>query len=142
MLKQFWCAALLLCGCSALAAPPPVTLKVGIPSPIALPDQGKVELHVELVLTNPTAAAVTVTGSNRCVTHTWRVTDDQGNVVDDRSMCPMIYMPQEQMLAPGDWRSDDGIVVDAAKYTDGGHYVLHYTFWGVSADAAFTVTKR
>lgn len=141
MLGKLSGAVLLLACASALAAPPAVTLKVGMPPAVTLPAQGKVQLHVELVLTNKSSSPVTLTGSNACVTHTWRITDPAGQLVDDRSICPMIYMPQSHVLEPGEWRSDDTITVDSAKYRSGVRYTLHYRFWGVDGDAPFSATK-
>lgn len=141
MLKQLSMAVLLL-GASASATPPPdVTLKVLIPPTITLPRPIKTELHLELVLTNPGSTPVTLTGSNECVTHTWSITGSNGEVIDGRTICPMIYQLQSHTLMPGEWRSRASIVIDAAKYTSGDLYTLHYMFWGVRGDAAFSVTR-
>jgi len=142
MLKRLSCLALALTACSGAAPPPAVTLEIALASPVSLPASGRADVPVTLTLRNGSAAPVTLTGSNECVTHTWTVTDAAGQDVDGRTICPMIYMPRTHVLAPGEWRSNAVLTLDAGKYAAGGHYALHYRFWGVSADAAFSIEKH
>ena len=141
MLKPMACAALLFAAAGPAQAAP-VILTISVPSPMVMPTHGKIEARIGLTLTNTAAAPVELSASNKCAIGLWSASDAQGEEVDGRTICPMIYMPQSHTLPPGDWQSDAILAMDAAKFANGGHYKLHYRFWGVPADAVFTVRKR
>ena len=54
-------------------------------------------------------------------------------------ICPMIFMPVKLTLAPhASVMADKLVLLDGSKYKDGATYALHYSFWGVAAEARFT----
>jgi hypothetical protein len=98
-----------------------------------------VPVTAQLTLANTSASAVTLQRPNDCQSHVWTVSDASGNTVDDRAICPMIFIPVSLSIAAhGTFTGTETVTLTGTKYQDGGHYTLHYTFWGVKADAAFT----
>jgi hypothetical protein len=149
-------AIILLCGgvsgCAAGAqtpspsAPPPVTLTISFPTDVTInhmsANGGEQILPetAQLTLTNISPAAVTLQKANDCESHVWTVSDADGNTIDDRAICPMIFMPVNLPLAAhGTFTGTETVSLASAKYLNGAHYTLHYTFWGIKADASFTV---
>ena len=52
----------------------------------------------------------------------------------------MIFIPVKLSIAAhGTFTGTQTVVLAGTKYQDGGRYTLHYTFWGIEADAPFTV---
>jgi hypothetical protein len=149
-------AVVLLCamaaGCTAGAQTPPpttsspVTLTISFPSEVTInhmgSDRGEQILAetAQLTLTNNSTAAITLQKANECETHVWTVSDANGNTIDDRAICPMIFVPVNLPLAAhGTFTGTETVSLASAKYLNGGHYTLHYTFWGAKADAPFIV---
>ena len=94
---------------------------------------------IRLTLVNSSGKAVELKKANACESHVWTVADSTGQTIDDRAICPMIYMPVTQNIAPhGKLRARQRVTLDGSKYQDGGEYTLRYTFWGVAADVRFT----
>jgi hypothetical protein len=136
--------------CTA-AAPPPapdgtLTLTAQFPADVTINKMppvtpgAKTAETVKLTLTNSGAAPVTLQRPNDCQSHTWTVSDSSGQTIDDLSICPMIFMPVTLTIAAhGSSTGTEPVKIDNSKYQDGGHYTLHYAFWGISADAPFTV---
>ena len=94
---------------------------------------------VRLTLTNNSAASVTLHKANDCETRIWTVTDLSGQMIDDRAICPMIFMPVTRTIAPhASFTTAEEVALDGAKYRDGAQYTLHYTFWGIAAATTFT----
>ncbi|MGB8363530.1 MAG: hypothetical protein ACLQUZ_01260 [Rhizomicrobium sp.] len=94
---------------------------------------------IRLTLTNNSSASVTLHKANDCETRIWTVTDSSGQLIDDRAVCPMIFMPVTQTIAPhARFTATENVALDGTKYRDGAQYTLHYTFWGIAAAAAFT----
>jgi hypothetical protein len=125
--------------------PVPIVLTIGFPQRIAIgkpPPSGPApatNVKVQLKLTNNSDAPVTLNKANDCESHIWTVSDSAGVRIDDRDICPMIFMPvTETIPAHGTFGAAEIVMLDGAKYRDGGRYTLHYTFWGIAADAAFT----
>ncbi len=147
--RALFCAVAMAtaCGLAAQATAPGngVVLTVRFPHDVTIGKMpaagGRQEIAetIRLTLTNNSAASVTLQKGNECETHVWTVTDRAGQPVDDRAMCMMIYMPVTQTIAPhGSFAATESVALDGAKYQDGAQYTLHYTFWGIAADAPFT----
>jgi hypothetical protein len=145
-------AIILLCGgvsgCAADAQTPPapVVLTVSFPTDVTInhmsANGGEQILPetAQLTLTNTSPAAVTLQKANDCESHVWTVGDANGNTIDDRAICPMIFMPVNLPLAAhGTFTGTETVSLASAKYQNGAPYTLHYVFWGIKADAAFTV---
>jgi hypothetical protein len=141
-------ACMVLAGCAAGAQTPPtpeslVRLTMSFPADVTIiPSNAIVQTPprtVQLTLTNTSSLAVTLRRPNDCQTHIWTVSDASGNTIDDRAICPMIFMQVALPLAPhGTFSTAQMVPLAYNKYQDGGHYTLHYTFWGIKADAPFT----
>ncbi|MGD0145009.1 MAG: hypothetical protein ABSC92_17795 [Rhizomicrobium sp.] len=94
---------------------------------------------VQLTLANNSSVTVMLEEANDCITHFWTVTDADGNTIDDRAVCPTNFAPVQQPLAAhGTFTATEPVPLNSSKYRDGGHYTLHYTFWGVKGTAQFT----
>jgi hypothetical protein len=144
-------ACLVAAGCTAGAQTPQtppadaVTLSISFPADIKinriLPAGAEqtVPVTAQLALTNTSASAVTLQRPNDCQSHVWTVSDASGSTIDDRAICPMIFIPVRLSIAAhGTFTGTETVTLTGTKYRDGGHYTLHYTFWGAKADAAFT----
>jgi hypothetical protein len=118
-----------------------VTLTAKIAPVVVLPaGQDEVAVPVKLTLANASDRAVTLISSNRCEIRIWNVTDSKGTDVENHGICYMIYAPQSNTLAAGErQRATEKITLRAANYREGETYTLHYRFWGVPAEAKFTV---
>ncbi|MGC9954569.1 MAG: hypothetical protein ABSD21_09870 [Rhizomicrobium sp.] len=146
-------AALLALAPAALAAPgkPPadvatpggVKLAVKIASVVAVPaGQEDVTVPVTLTLTNVSYDGVALESSNRCQIRIWKVIDSKDAGVENHTICTMEYAPQSNTLAAGERQSEDeSITLHAAKYREGETYTLRYRFWGIFAEAKFTVKQ-
>jgi len=149
-------AVALLCavaaGCAASAQTPPpspppaVKLAISFPADVTInhmsANGGEQILPetAQLTLTNASSSAVTLQKANDCESHIWTVSDANGNMIDGRNICPMIFMPVNLPLAAhGTFAGTQTVSLASAKYLNGGLYTLHYTFWGIKADAPFTV---
>jgi hypothetical protein len=142
-------ACMVLAGCAAGAQTPPtpeslVTLTISFPADVTImPFNAIVQTPpqtAQLTLTNTSALSVTLRRPNDCQVHIWTVSDSAGNLIDDRAICPMIFMQVALPLAAhGTFKTAQILPLAYDKYRDGGHYTLHYTFWGIKADAPFTV---
>ncbi len=132
-------AALLALAPAALADP--VTLTVKIAPVVVLPaGQEDVTVPVTLTLANVSDRAVTLQASNTCEIHIWKVTDSSGTEVVNHGICPMIYQPQSDTLAPGQRQTaQESIALHAADYRAGETYTLNYRFWNIVAEAKFAV---
>jgi hypothetical protein len=94
----------------------------------------------QLALTNTSASPLVLQRPNDCQAHVWTVSDASGNTIDDRAICPMIFLPVKLNLAAhATFATSQTVALAYDKYRDGGHYVLHYTFWSFKADAPFTI---
>jgi hypothetical protein len=134
-----------LVACAAPAQSPPanpasaVTLAIQFPSDIALSAAQRAPQTIVLTLTNNSAGTVALERPNFCQAHTWTATGSSGQVVDGQSICPMIFIPVKQVLPPhAPFTATESLSMDGSKYKDGARYTLHYSFWGVNADAQFT----
>jgi hypothetical protein len=134
-----------IAACAAPAQPPPanpasdVTLAIQFPGDVNLSATQRTSQTIVLTLTNNSSSAVTLERPNLCQAHTWTATDSAGQVIDGQSICPMIFIPVKQALpAHAPFAATESMSMDGSKYKDGAHYTLHYSFWGVSADAEFT----
>ena len=136
-------AALLALAPAAWAAPAGVTLEAKVAPVIVMPaGEEDVTAPVTLTLANESDRAVTLRTSNRCQIQIWKVTDSTGGTVMNHGICPMIYQPQYNTLAAGERQTEDeSISLQAAKCREGETYTLHYRFWGVIAEAKFTVNR-
>jgi len=134
-------AALLALSPAALAAP--VTLTVKLAPVVVLPaGQENAAVPVTLTLANPSDQPANLKASNKCAVAIWSVTDSTGGEVTNHDICPMIYQPQTDTLAPGATQTEEkSISLRAADYREGETYTLHYRFWGVLADAPFAVKQ-
>jgi len=136
-------------GCAAGAQTPstqasPVTLTISFPAQVTImPVNAIVQTPpqmAQLALNNTSSSPLTLQRPNDCQAHVWTVSDESGNTIDDRAICPMIFMPVSLSLAAhGTFTTAQTVSLAYDKYRDGGHYMLHYTFWGLKADAPFTV---
>ena len=141
-------ACLALAGCAAGAQTPstppsPVTLTMSFPADVTImPLNAIVQTPpqmAQLALTNTSASPLVLQRPNDCQAHVWTVSDASGNTIDDRAICPMIFIPVRLSIAAhGTFTGTETVTLTGTKYQDGGHYTLHYTFWGAKADAAFT----
>ncbi len=142
-------ACLVAAGCAAGAQTPPtpataVTLTMSFPADVTvMPLNAIVETPpqmAQLALANTSSSPLVLQTSNDCQAHVWTVSDASGATIDDRAICPMIFMPVKLSLAAhGVFTTSQTVPLSYDKYRDGGHYMLHYTFWGLKADAPFTV---
>jgi hypothetical protein len=142
-------ACLGLAGCAAGAQTPPtpasaVTLTISFPADVTImPLNAIVQTPpqmAQLALANTSSSPLALRSPNDCQAHVWTVTDANGNTIDDRNICPMIFMQVTLRLAAhGTFTTSQTVPLAYDKYRDGGHYTLHYTFWGLKADAPFTV---
>jgi hypothetical protein len=127
--------------------PPQVHLTVGFPGDVHIDlmppvkNGGQVTIAAHLSLKNDSKTDTTLKASNDCETHTWTVTDKGGKVLDGHTICPMIFKPVSHPLPAGaNFDQDEDVTLNGKVYADGGAYVLHYRFWGVSGDAHFTTS--
>lgn len=140
-------ACIVATGCTAGAQTPPadaVNLAISIPTDIKLDRllaagaEQTVSVTAQLTLTNTSAEPVTLQRPNACQAHTWTASDSGGNTIDGRAICSMIFIPVKLSIpAHGTYTGTETVMLRGAKYRDGGHYTLHYTFWGVEVDAPF-----
>ncbi|MBI3677093.1 MAG: hypothetical protein HY243_10830 [Proteobacteria bacterium] len=120
-----------------------VTLGVKFPAEVTLnrqpvSDQRQTE-EATFTLTNTMNKDVTLEASNDCTSHTWYITDTGGQMVDDETMCPMIYEPVSRTLKPGESYSDTRqVTLIKVKYADGAKYTLHVSFWTIAGETTFT----
>ena len=137
-------AALLVLAPAAFAGPTGVISAVKIARVVSLPaGEENVTVPVTLTLINPTDHTETLQAPNRCAIHIWQVTDSTGAIMDDRSMCNMIFMPQTNALAPGERQSEEeSITLQTAQFHDGETYTLLYRYWNISAEAKFIVKRE
>jgi hypothetical protein len=142
-------ACLAVAGCAAVAqtlSTPAsvVTLTISFPAHVTIiPNNEIIRMPppiAQLELSNISASPVTLQRPNECQAHVWTVGDASGNTIDDGAICPMIFLPVKLSLAAhGAFKTAQMVSLAYDKYRDGGHYMLHYTFWGFKADAPFTV---
>jgi len=157
---KFWPSGIAVALCCGLAAactagaqpsqPPPVatsaiTLSVVFPADVtinrvaATGGEQFVPETAQLTLTNNSSSAVVLQKPNDCQSHVWTVSDAAGNTIDDRAICPMIFMPVRQPIdAHGTFTATQTVSLSASKYVNDGHYTLNYTFWGIKSAAPFT----
>jgi hypothetical protein len=133
-----------IAACAAPAQPPAnpasnVTLSIRFPSDVTLSATQRTPQTIVLTLTNNSSSDVTLERPNFCQAHTWTATDPAGAMIDGQTICPMIFIPVKQVVpAHAPFTATESMPMDGSKYKDGAHYTLHYSFWGVSADAQFT----
>lgn len=141
-------ACFVVAGCAARAQTPPadaVTLAISFPNDIRIDRmlsagaEQSVRTTAQLTLTNSSAMPVTLQRPNACHAHVWTVTDANGNTIDGRAICSMIFVPVKLSIAAhGTFTQAEAIILRGSRYQGGGHYTLHDTFWGVEGDAPFT----
>ena len=139
------CSFALASACTATAQPPMpsggVTLAVQFPGDVTIDRAGaqRTTETIRLVLTNSSSSAISLQRPNDCETRIWTVTDSMHQTIDDQAICPMIFLPVTLTIGPhAAFTATKLVMLDGSKYQDGARYALHYTFWGVAAESAFT----
>jgi len=133
--------AAMLAGAAASAAPAGVSLTATLPPVIYMTPSGPSVATVIVAVANTTGAPVRLTVPNSCGISLWNVTDSQGNDIEGRTICPMIYQPQSWSVPAAGRHDNVTIVFDGAKYRAGEIYTFHYRYWGLAADTIFKIAR-
>lgn len=143
MNKSLFVAALVACAAAASAeSPAGVSMTAKLPPLVYMTGSGPSIATAIMAVENKTGAVVPLTVPNSCGIALWSVTDPQGKVIEGHNICPMIYQPQIYNLPAAGRHDNLTIDFDGKDYRDGATYTLHLSYWGLTADAPFKVSKK
>ncbi len=140
-------AVLFAAGPAAADPPLGVGMGLGFPTPVQMfgggdPDPARTQdVTAEYEFTNLTNESVTLTANSDCEAHSWTATDASGTVVDHSGPCPQVVQPVTTVVVPG--KPADGqstVSLHVFSYKEGQTYTIHYTAFGLTSTANFTVS--
>jgi len=123
-----------------------VDAKLWVPSDVyvnlmpPIPDPVLVSVAAIAFLTNQSEAEATVCVGRPCDVHRWKITDAQGNLIQEQEPQNCPHLVVTEALAPHETIRGDGVLpLNGTRLEDGQRYTVHYWFWGLEATDRFVV---